>query len=77
MDLKFADPNKSKWSRGFLNLQNETVLRSSGAARKVIEAATSALSNFDFRISRFGVSHGSVAKTGANAQTANVSNPIS
>ena len=38
VDLTIADPQKSKWSRGFLRLQNETVLRSSGAATKVIEA---------------------------------------
>ncbi len=35
----------------------------------------SALSNSNFRISRFGASHGFVARTGASAQTANVANP--
>jgi len=38
---------------------------------------TSALSQLDFGISRVGAGHGSAAKTGANAQTANVSHPIS
>ena len=46
-----------------------------GGPSLLLSLRTSASSNFDFRISRFGASHGSVAKTGANAQTANVTNP--
>mgnify|MGYP007050449951 CR=1 FL=1 len=38
---------------------------------------TTAAFQLDFRISRFGVSHGSFVKTGANAQTANVYNASS
>ncbi|MEZ6062435.1 MAG: LamG domain-containing protein [Planctomycetaceae bacterium] len=38
LDLTIADPGKTKWSRSVLTLNNETVLKSDGPARKVIDA---------------------------------------
>jgi hypothetical protein len=38
------------------------------------DSNASALFQFDFRMSRFGASHGFVGKTGASAQTAHMKN---
>ena len=61
--------------RGFLS----AVLALATVLSRVEETVASAktANKKCFTALRFGVSHGAVEKTGANAQTANVSNPIS
>ena len=55
-----ADPNSTATSR----LKSKPIV----SARAVLR--------LDFTISRFGASHGSLERTGASAQTANVFNPV-
>ncbi len=38
IDLTISDPKKTRWSRGFLLLQTESLLRSDGPATRVIDA---------------------------------------